>query len=65
MDDFTFAIVMIVLLIYAIPSMVAVQTNHPYRHAIVALNLLLGWSFIGWVIALVWAIAQPRPVSQS
>jgi hypothetical protein len=26
--------------------------------AIIALNLLLGWTFLGWVIALVWALKK-------
>lgn len=26
--------------------------------AILTLNLLLGWTFIGWVVALVWAMTH-------
>jgi hypothetical protein len=29
--------------------------------AITLLNLFLGWTFIGWIIALIWAIAAPAP----
>jgi hypothetical protein len=30
--------------------------------SILVLNLLLGWTMIGWVIALVWALKQDAPV---
>jgi len=29
--------------------------NNNNTHAIFVLNLFLGWTFIGWVLALVWA----------
>jgi len=46
-------------LIYFLPSLIA----HRKRDfgAIFALNLLLGWTFIGWVVALVWALTQSSP----
>jgi hypothetical protein len=25
------------------------------------LNLFLGWTFIGWIVALIWAITAPAP----
>jgi hypothetical protein len=43
---------------YFLPSMIASNGRHRQRVAIYALNLFLGWSFIGWVIALVWALAR-------
>ena len=42
--------------IYFIPTLVAASRDHHNRGAIVALNIFLGWTFIGWVIALVWAL---------
>lgn len=44
--------------IYFAPSSVAVQRDHKHQTAIVALNLFLGWSFVGWVVALVWALTN-------
>lgn len=43
-------------LTYFIPSIIAY--NKKNATAIIALNLLLGWSFIGWVVALVWALKK-------
>ena len=39
-------------LIYAIPTMVAITRSHHRITSIVVLNILLGWTFLGWVIAL-------------
>jgi len=47
------------LIVYLIPSFVAVARNHDNRFAIGALNLVLGWTVVGWIGALVWAIHKP------
>lgn len=47
---------LLILFIYFIPSFVAgAKTNF---NAIFALNLLAGWTLVGWVIALVWALTK-------
>ena len=43
------------LAFYLLPSLVARSRKHHQGRAIFVLNLLLGWTGIGWVIALVWA----------
>ena len=45
-------------LIYFIPGIVAIVRGHRNSLAIVMLNLFLGWSFIGWVVALVWSCTE-------
>lgn len=47
------------LALYFVPTIVVIVKKHPQRNAIIALNILLGWSFIGWVGALVWALMVP------
>lgn len=42
-----------------LPTGVAKIRNHPNTLAIFLLNLFLGWTFIGWVAALLWACATP------
>ncbi len=44
------------LLFYFGPTFVAAGRYHRNVAAICALNLLLGWTFIGWVAALVWSL---------
>lgn len=49
-------LVIIVGVIYFLPTIIAFNRAKRNKVAIFALNLLLGWTFIGWVIALVWAL---------
>jgi hypothetical protein len=49
------------LLVYFIPSFVAAARNQDTRFTIFAINLVLGWTVIGWIGALVWAIHKPVP----
>jgi hypothetical protein len=46
------------MLVYFIPSFVAVARNHDKRFPIFALNLVLGWTVIGWMGALVWSLMR-------
>jgi hypothetical protein len=40
---------------YFLPSIVAFARRHHNGLAIFILNLFLGWSVLGWIIALVWS----------
>jgi Superinfection immunity protein len=48
------------LIIYFMPALIAANRGHHNALAISALNLFLGWSFLGWVIAFVWACTQTQ-----
>lgn len=52
------AFIVLVGFIYFIPSIIGMQKKN--AGAIFALNLFLGWTFIGWVIALVWALCKDK-----
>lgn len=47
---------MVLLVIYFVPSIVASERKKRNTSAIIALNLFLGWTLVGWVVALVWAL---------
>ncbi|MGA7909625.1 MAG: superinfection immunity protein, partial [Candidatus Sulfotelmatobacter sp.] len=47
------------LALYFLPSIIA--WNKRNSGAIIALNILLGWTFIGWVVALVWSLTADQP----
>jgi len=42
--------------LYLLPTLVAWFQQHPQLYAIAALNLLLGWTLVGWIGALVLAL---------
>ena len=50
------------LFLYFLPAFLA--RNKPNFTSILILNILAGWTFIGWIIALIWAISSDsqRPV---
>jgi len=48
---------------YFLPSIVALARSKRDLLAIFLLNLFLGWSVIGWVVALVWAVKNDVPVA--
>jgi hypothetical protein len=43
------------LLFYFIPTFVAYNRSHQSKLAIFFLNITLGWSVIGWIVALIWS----------
>ena len=45
---------------YMFPWVISLMRDHPHRLGIFFLNLLLGWSLVGWVAALVWAFVKPQ-----
>jgi hypothetical protein len=44
------------ILMYFLPTFVAGLRHHHNGGAIFLLNLLLGWTLLGWVLALVWSV---------
>ncbi len=42
-----------------LPTLIAKSRNHPNTLAIFLVNLFLGWTFIGWMVALIWACTTP------
>lgn len=49
--------------LYFIPTYVAHCRTHHQFPAICALNILLGWTFIGWAVALIWALIKPSKIA--
>jgi hypothetical protein len=49
------------LVLYFLPAIVASRRKHHNSGAIFALNLLLGWTVLGWIVALVWACTAVNP----
>lgn len=54
--------VVVLVALYFVPTIFALRRKHRSTGGIVALNLLAGWSFIGWLIALVWSLSSAQQV---
>ncbi len=63
--DVVFAVVLLCMAIYAyfLPTVVAYNRKQPNLTAIGVLNVFLGWTFVGWVVALVWAMSKPAVIT--
>ncbi len=46
------------IFLYIVPAIIAIIRRHPQTGAIIILNVFLGWSIIGWVVSLVWAVTN-------
>lgn len=44
------------LALYFLPTIIALARRRHNTLAIFLLNFFLGWTFVGWVVALVWAV---------
>lgn len=53
-------LVIIFLVIYFLPTIYGY--DHRNSTSIFILNLFLGWTLIGWVIALIWAFSNDKKV---
>ncbi|MFA5346403.1 MAG: superinfection immunity protein [Candidatus Omnitrophica bacterium CG08_land_8_20_14_0_20_41_16] len=61
MQNFTILELLLVVLIFAIyflPTLIAFLRQHKNSLAIFLLNLLLGWTVLGWVVSLVWSVMK-------
>ncbi len=61
MQNFTMLELLLVILIFAfyfLPTLIAFLRQHKNKLAIFLLNLLLGWTVLGWVVSLVWSVMK-------
>lgn len=61
--DTLFLVVGIVL--YVLPGCIASIREHRNKMAIWALNIILGWTFLGWVVSFIWSLTNPSKESAS
>jgi hypothetical protein len=52
-------LILISLVLYFAPTLAALGRSHRQALAIGLLNLFLGWTVVGWVAAIVWAVTNP------
>ena len=52
-----FLLIGIAIFMYFLPAIIGFYRNKHNKLAIFALNTLVGWSVIGWIISLIWALS--------
>ena len=58
-----FALILVPLgAIHFLPTIIAALRQSRNLLGIFLLNLFLGWTVIGWIVALIWAIAGERRI---
>jgi Superinfection immunity protein len=58
-----FALLLIGAGFYFLPTILAGGRHHHNTGAIFIINLLLGWTLVGWAVALAWAFTSPPPTA--
>jgi hypothetical protein len=51
----------ILLGMYLLPTIIAAARGHRQTGAIAGLNILLGWTVLGWIGSFVWSLTTPAP----
>ncbi|MCC3701384.1 superinfection immunity protein [Rouxiella badensis] len=57
--------VILCVAMYFLPFLIADHRKHKKLPVIFGVNLLLGWTVIGWAVAMVWAFSTPENASDS
>lgn len=57
-----FLLFVIAAIVYFLPTVIGLARHKQNAMAIFALNLFLGWTLLGWVVAIVWALTVDRAV---
>ena len=56
-----FMVLAVLLALYLLPAIIGFSRHHRQATAIFVLDLLLGWTMIGWIAALVWSLTNSQP----
>ena len=51
----TILMLLAVVGLYMLPTLIAFGRGHPRRQNIALVNILLGWTLIGWIAVFLWA----------
>lgn len=50
--------VVLIAVLYFLPTLIAFIRHHKNSLAVFLLNLLLGWTGLGWIVSLVWSVMK-------
>jgi hypothetical protein len=53
-------LIIVIIVLYFLPTIIALARSKANVGTVVVINLLLGWTFLGWVVALAMAFGQTK-----
>ncbi len=56
---FGLSVLLCTIALYVLPSILVVALKRTHVAGVIVVNLLLGWTLLGWVAALAWAVSSP------
>ncbi len=60
-----FVALVVVAVIYYVPTIIAYVRRRPDLASIALFNVFLGWTIIGWIIAIVWCFRKRKPAAEA
>ena len=61
----TVTILFLVIVFYLLPSVIASTRKTGHQSAIFFINMLFGWTVLGWIAALIWAVVEKPQLAAS
>lgn len=61
----TGGLLFLMVIIYIIPILVSAFRGHNNIASISALNILLGWTGLGWAAALIWSLSDQEELTKN
>jgi Na+/proline symporter len=59
-DTATTAVMLgVIAALYILPTILAFGRDHAHRQALALVNILFGWTLIGWIGVFLWALLAP------
>lgn len=52
------ALTIFLIILYFVPAVTAYENKKKNKQAILVINIFLGWTFIGWIVALAMAVGK-------
>jgi len=57
-----FRVLPLIAVFYFVPALIAKKRDANNFSVIFGINLLFGWTVIGWIATLIWAIFEPSKI---
>lgn len=58
MESFVWVVFALIVVFYLLPTIISATRSTDHQGMIFWINILFGWTVLGWVAALIWAIVE-------